>query len=62
MRIPNKQELQQIAFNNLSDIDFKPFMYLFKRCTAKPYSFCVVDTTLQSDSPSYFRKNLLERI
>ena len=29
MRIPNKQELQKIASNNSSDIDFKDFMNLF---------------------------------
>ena len=26
MKIPDKQELQQIAFNHSSDIDFKDFM------------------------------------
>ena len=39
MKIPNKRELQQIAFNHLSDINFQDFMNLYKRCTAKPYSF-----------------------
>ena len=28
MKIPNKQELQQIAFNHLLDIDFKELMNL----------------------------------
>ena len=28
MKIPNKQELQQIVFNYLSDIDFKDLMNL----------------------------------
>ena len=62
MKIPNKQELQQIAFNHSSDIDFKDFMNLYKKCTAKPYSFLVIDATLASDNPLRFRKNLLERI
>ena len=39
MKIPNKRKLQQIAFNHLSDIDFKGFMNLYKKYTAKPYSF-----------------------
>ena len=40
MKIPNKRELQQIAFSYSSDIDFQDFMYLYKRCTTKkPYSF-----------------------
>ena len=29
MKIPNKQELQQIAFNHPSDIDFQDFMNLY---------------------------------
>ena len=36
MRIPNKGELQQISFNHSSDIDFKDFMNLYKKCTTKP--------------------------
>ena len=39
MKISNKQKLQQIAFNHFSDIEFKDFMNLSKKCTAKPYSF-----------------------
>ena len=30
MKIPSKQELQQISFNHSSDIDFKDFMNLYK--------------------------------
>ena len=55
MKIPNKCELQQIAFNHSSDIDFKDFMYLYKRCTAKQYSFLVIDATLASSNPLCFR-------
>ena len=59
MKIPNKRELQQIALNHSSDIDFKDFMKFFLKYTAKPYSFLVNDTTLPSDDPSRFRKNIL---
>ena len=62
MKIPNKQQLQQIAFNHSSDIDSKDFMNLCKKCTAKPYSFSVTDATLASDNLLRFRKNLSERI
>ena len=62
IKIPNKREVQQIAFNHSSDIDFQDFMNLYKKCIAKPYSFLVIDTTLASDNSSRFRKNLLERI
>ena len=48
MKIPNKRELQQIAFNHSSDIDFQDFMNLYKKSTAEPYSFLVIDTTLPS--------------
>ena len=62
MKIPNKRELQQIAFNHSSDIDFKDFMNLYKKCKAKLYCSLVIDTALASDNPVHFRKNLLERI
>ena len=57
MKIPNKRELQQIAYNHSSDIDFQDFMDLYKKCTAKLYSFLVIDTTLASNNPAPFRKN-----
>ena len=60
MKIPNKRELQQIALNHSSDIDFKYFMKIYKKSTEEAYSFLVNDTTLQSDDPLRFRKNLLE--
>ena len=60
MKIPIKRELQQIALNHSSDIDFKDFMKIYKRCTTEPYSFLVKDTTLSSDDPLRFRKNLLK--
>ena len=31
MKIPNKRELQQIAFSHSSDIDFQDFMNLYKK-------------------------------
>ena len=62
MKIQNKTELQQVAFNHSSDVDFQDFMNLYKICTGKPYSFLVIDTALASDNSSRFRKNLLERI
>ena len=56
MKIPNERELQQIALNLSSDIDFKNFSKIYKNCTAKPYYFLVNDTTLPSDNPLRFRK------
>ena len=60
MKIPNKRQLQQIALNHSSDIEFKDFMNIYKTSTKEPYSFLVNDTTLPSDNPLRFRKNLLE--
>ena len=62
MKISNKRELQQIALNHSLDIDFKAFIKIQKICTFKLYSFLVNDTTLQSDNPSRFRKNILKQI
>ena len=59
-KISNKRELHQIALNYSSDIDFKGFIKIYKKCTAIPYSFLVNDTTLPSDGPLRFRKNLLK--
>ena len=39
MKISNTRELQQIASNHSSDIDFKDFMNIYKKCTAEQYSF-----------------------
>ena len=35
---------------------------VYKKCTAKPYSLLVIDTTIASDNPSRFRKNLSKLI
>ena len=59
MKIPSKRELQLIALNHSSDIDFKDFIQIYKKFTKEPYSFLVNDTTLPSDNPLRFRKNLL---
>ena len=46
MKIPNKRELQQIASNHSSDVEFKDFMKLCKDYTKEPFSFLVNDKTL----------------
>ena len=63
MKIPNKRELQQIVYNQLSDIDSKGFMDFYKKYTAKPYSILFIGAaTLALDNLSSFTKNTLERI
>ena len=54
MKIPNKRQLQEIALNHSSDIDFKDFITVLQ-----DHIFLVNDTTLSSTNPLRFRKNLL---
>ena len=61
MKIPNKRELQQIAFNNSSDIDFQDFINVYKKCIEKTYSFLLFDTTIASDNPLSFKKKLSKK-
>ena len=62
MKLQNKGELQKTVFSHSSDIGFKGFTNLYKKCIAKAFSFIINDATVASDNPSLFRKNLLERI
>ena len=41
MKIPNKRQLRQIAFNHSSDIEFQDFMNFYEKCTAVLY-FCLL--------------------
>ena len=58
VKIPNKRELQQIALNHSSDIIFKGFINIYKKCTAELYSFLVNNATLASNNLLRFKKNL----
>ena len=63
MKIPNKQDFQEIPFNHSSDIYyFKGFMNLYKKYTAKQCSFLIIDATLSSGNSLCFRENLSETI
>ena len=57
-KIPNKRELREIAINHSSDISTEDFINIYRECAAEPYSFLVNDTTLASNNPLRFRKNL----
>ena len=58
MKINSKRELQNIATNHSTDIDYKDFMKIYRECTKEPYSFLSIDTTLPASNPLRFRKNL----
>ena len=57
-KIPDKRELQQITINHSPDITTKDFTNIYRKCAAEPYYFLVNDTTLVSNNPLRFRKNL----
>ena len=59
-KIPNKRELWEIAINHSSDISTIDFIIIYRKCTVEPYSFFVNETTLVSDNPLRFRKNLFK--
>ena len=61
MKFPNKREPWQISFNHSPDIGFKNVIYFYKKYTAKPYYFLVIDNTLELANPLRFRKNLPHR-
>ena len=61
-KILSNRELQQIVINHSSDISTEDFVNIYRKCTAEPYSFSVNDTTLASDNPLRFRKNLLKHM
>ena len=59
MKISYKRELLQIEWNHLFDLEFKHLIKLYKGYAKGPFSFLVNDTTLPSDNPLRFKKNLL---
>ena len=62
MKINDKRELQNIAINHSSDMDYKDFMKIYRECTKEPFSFLTIDTTLPASDPLRFRKILLNAI
>ena len=68
MKIPNKRELQGIAINHSSDIDFERLYEAIKEMYSTTILFFLNDTTLDSDNSLCFRYfmfyllYLLERI
>ena len=42
MKISNKRELQQIAHNHSSDINYKDFINIYKKCISEAYSLWLI--------------------
>ena len=62
MKIPNKREIQQITLNYSSNVEFRNFMSLYKKCNADSSYSLVIGAILASHNHFHFRKNLLEEI
>ena len=60
MKIRSKKELQNIAQENLGDIDFKDFLKIYKDYTSELYSCMIIDTTVPSGNAMRFKKNFTE--
>ena len=56
-QVPKTIRLNATHYHS-SDIDFKDFMKLYQDHTKEPYSFLENNTTLSSDNPLRFGKNL----
>ena len=54
-KINKKKELQNIAINHSSDIDYKGFVKIYRNCTKEPYSFYTINTKVPVDKS--FKKN-----
>ena len=44
-KLNNKRELQNIAFNNTADIDYKDFIKIYRLCAKEIFNFLTIDTT-----------------
>ena len=59
MKIHKKRGLQNIATNHSTDIDYKDFMKIYRKCTNE-FSSWTIETTLPANDPLRFRKNILD--
>ena len=60
MKINNKRELQNVAFNRSADIGYQDFIKIYKESTKEPYNFFTINTKLPASDPLRFRKNLFD--
>ena len=62
MKINNRKESQNMAINHSADIDYKPFMKIYRKCTREPFNFLTIDITSPASNPLRFRKNLFKSL
>ena len=44
-KLNNRRELQNLAINHSTDIDYKDFIKIYRICTTEPFNFLTIDTT-----------------
>ena len=62
MRINNRRELKNIAFDHSADIDYEDFVKISRECRKEPYNSLSIDTTLPASNPLRSRNHLLESL
>ena len=60
MKINNQRDLQNIAINHSTDIDYQDFIKICRECTKEPYNFLTIDTKLPASDHLRFRKTLFD--
>ena len=62
MKINSRKELQNIAINHSTDIDYKEFFRSYRECTKEPSILLTIDTTLSSSNSLRLRKKLFDTL
>ena len=60
MKINNIRELQNIAINHSTDIDYQDFIKIYRECTKEPCNFLTIGTKLPVSDPLRFGKHLFD--
>ena len=58
MKINSRKELQNVAINHFTDIDYNNFVRIYRECTRKLFFFffLTIDTTLSVSDPPRLEK------
>ena len=57
-KLNSKRELQKIAINNSTDIDYKDCIKIYRDCTKELFNFLTIDTTKDKHLIKNFDENL----
>ena len=62
MKINKRKELQNIAIDHSTDIDYKDFMKIYREWTREPFDFLTIDGMLPASNPLRFRKSFFQSL